>query len=145
MQSRKRKKKHLLRIKVGLRKGARIPTKYTDEFIAFWAKYPKRWIRSSDSYVKDGKSLAFQQWNRRSKADKQYIMVILRQVPSNTSTPDAFRWLRDKKYEDYEIPQKRSRLVPEGRTRPIPTKDPEMVKADKVREEIDKLAKGMKP
>ncbi|KKK76776.1 hypothetical protein LCGC14_2860270 [marine sediment metagenome] len=78
---------------------------YSKEFLAFWWKYPPRWIKSSGRYSHVGKDLAWKQWRKLSVKTQQYIWSILpvyvKSIPP-TIIPDAWRWLRDKKWLDYE-------------------------------------------
>lgn len=77
---------------------------YSQEFLLFWKEYPIRWVKTSDTKVKVGKHLAWEQWQ---KIDIETRKQILKIVPvfaakiDSPSVPDAWRWLRDKKYLDY--------------------------------------------
>lgn len=77
---------------------------YTEEFLDFWNKYPYRWIKESGKKVKVGKQLAWERWQKiDTETRKQILEIVLvfaRQIDSQ-SVPDAWRWLRDKKYLDY--------------------------------------------
>lgn len=80
-------------------------TKYDDNFLAFWSLYPERWIKDSDRRVKLGKAKAWEGWRFMRKADQQHAMAVLplfKMTNDARYIPDAWRWLRDKKYEDYE-------------------------------------------
>ncbi len=109
-------------------------TKYTAEFEAFWEQYPKRWVTSSGRWVKIGKFEAFQVWNRLSKADHQDIMAVIKRVRAGKFTLDAHRWLKKRRWEDFE----------DTPVRPPPVKqDPELAASDNKQREIAKLTQGL--
>lgn len=79
--------------------------KYTEDFETFWEKYPTRWVPESDKHVKIGKDLAWQQWRKIGEDAHRYILGIISQMKSGKAVPDPWRWLRDKKWKDYEPPK----------------------------------------
>ena len=79
---------------------------YTKEFLDFWGQYPKRLCWRTDRHVKIGKSKACEQLSKLNTETQQFIMQILPvfvKSISSTIIPDPWRWLRDKKYDDYEL------------------------------------------
>lgn len=81
-------------------------TEYDDNFEAFWSLYPKRWHKDSDKHVKIGKAKAWERWRFMRKKDQLHTMAILPVFTRECDAriyPDAWRWLRDKKYEDYDL------------------------------------------
>lgn len=115
---------------------------YTQEFLDFWQLFPRRWIRSSDRYVKIGKELAWIQWEKLSAYNKAWAMFAVRKERVSEIIPDAWRWLRDKKYKDYdlEMPQIKSTIAQVATSKERRAKDPELVVKDKIQEQIQKLA-----
>ncbi len=79
--------------------------KYGANFLIFWKKYPTRWIPESDKHVKIGKDLAWQQWRKIDDETHQHILTIISQMKSGKAVPDPWRWLRDKKFNDYDPPE----------------------------------------
>ena len=78
-------------------------TEYSPEFLEFWKKYPKRWIASSGKYVKIHKKKAWKVWKGLSAEDKACALKHAHKKSSTSQyVPDAFRWLRDGVYEDWE-------------------------------------------
>lgn len=115
-------------------------TNYTPEFESFWNKYPKRWVESSGSWVKIGKYEAFQAWKRLAKSEREIIMMVLPKVKANKFTPDAHRWLKKRRWEDFEIKNSRKKMPIFRRES---QKDSELVQSDKVREQVNRLATSL--
>lgn len=86
---------------------------YTEEFQVFWAKYPKRWNRSSGKYYKVGKWEASQIWKRLSQKDKTDILLKVNSMQDGEFILDAHRWLKKRRFDDIEIPKPKpkSKLV----------------------------------
>lgn len=111
---------------------------YSKEFLVFWAAYPRRWIKSSDRYVKIGKEDAWTEWRRLSEAEQKWAMYSVKFERTTEFIPDAHRWLKHKRFKDYDY------VKPVVKRESIkPAKDSELVKSDLVREQVNKLAKGM--
>lgn len=108
--------------------------KYADEFLVFWNKYPERWIKSSDTKVKVGKDLAAEQWDKLSQSEQQYILRVVGRLRVGESVPDAWRWLRDRKWKDYELPK----------PKPVPLPK-EQAKASVRSKEIKNFVPGQSP
>lgn len=88
------------------KKGVKAVSKpYSEQFERFWRAYPKRWIKSSGRWVKVGKEEAWLVWQRLHKLEHEHIMVVIKQVPANSATLDAHRWLKHKRFKDYELPK----------------------------------------
>ncbi len=94
---------------------------FSEDFEKFWEEYPYRWIPSSDKRVKVGKQNAWILWRRLDSETRELILHILpvykRQIDTKI-VPDAFRWLRDKKWLDYDIPlpKKKLQMMPKTET-----------------------------
>ena len=74
--------------------------KYTPEFEAFWTCWKGRWNRENDSYAKVGKYEAFQVWGKLTP-DEQQKAIATAHRPSGQYVPDAVRWLKGKRFDDY--------------------------------------------
>lgn len=88
--------------------------RYSEDFEIFWKKYPTRWIPESDTHVKIGKQLAWERWEKLSEESHRHILDIISQFKSGKAVPDPWRWLRDRKFEDYAI------------SKPLPKPDPKI-------------------
>jgi hypothetical protein len=130
---------------------------YSTEFMEFWRIIPCRWICSSDRYVKIGKDKAWIVWKRMSDKDKRWAMFSSHKERVSEFMPDPWRWLRDKKYKDWDyeasnpIPLKPPTMRQDAKSSPRPMetiprfkKDVEMTTRDKAQEQIKKLAEKMK-
>jgi hypothetical protein len=78
--------------------------RYSDEFEAFWKAYPKRFIPESDRWVKVGKNDAWKKWVKLSGTEQQTVMAVLHNVKAGRYVLDAQRWLKGRRWEDYEAP-----------------------------------------
>lgn len=76
--------------------------KYSEPFLFFWKVFKGRWSEGKSGYVKVGKSLAWGQWKKLSLDDKRTAAAAASRV-SGKYTPDPWRWLRDRKFEDYNV------------------------------------------
>ncbi|KPL25575.1 MAG: hypothetical protein AMJ75_00225 [Phycisphaerae bacterium SM1_79] len=74
---------------------------FTEEFLEFWSAWPKRWTEAG-RWVKLNKFKAFQCWKRLTKHEQQWSTNTAKSLQSGKYVPDAFRWLRDKRFMDYE-------------------------------------------
>ena len=90
-------------------------TKYDPDFMIFWKMYPPRWYAPSGTWTKVKKCLAQVQWRKLNAETKAFVMsimpVYIKSIPA-TAIPDAFRWLRDKGFDDYIVPAPK-KAVPE--------------------------------
>ena len=103
-------------------------TNYSDEFMAFWSRYPGRYHEAGrpkadggyEHYWKENKRKAFQWWRKLTPYQKKWAMYSVQFMKRGKFVPDAFRWLRDGKYEDIDMPEDRptmpAHLVPEMKT-----------------------------
>jgi hypothetical protein len=92
-------------------------TDFTEEFEQFWALYPTRYIKSSNSYVKIGKALAFQYWRQLPKESQLLALEAVKHLKSGEYIKDCFRWLRDKNWLDYSpMPEKRARTPQDSKS-----------------------------
>ena len=88
---------------------------YTPEFMAFWHKYPGRYHDSGrpkagggyEHYWKIGKRKAMEQWVNLTDYQKKWAMFSVKFMKEGQYVPDAFRWLKDGKYEDIDMPEER--------------------------------------
>lgn len=89
--------------------------RYSEDFENFWNEYPTRWIPESDKHVKIGKHLAWEQWRKLGDDTCRHILSIISQMKSGKGVPDPWRWLRDKKFEDYiaESPKSDAKAIAE--------------------------------
>jgi len=78
--------------------------RYTDEFMDFWKLYPGRYRESHNDYPKKNKYLAMKEWSKLSQADRGQAMFAVKKLSRGRYVKDAFRWLRDKAFDDYEPP-----------------------------------------
>ncbi len=104
----------LSKVKVSQSKIKLSKDNYSALFKDFWKDYPTRWIQESNKNVKVGKSDAWEQWQKLSPEQHIFILKILpvykRQIDSKI-VPDAWRWLRNGRYNDYEIPAPTTTIV----------------------------------
>lgn len=75
--------------------------KYTPEFESFWKKFKGRWSADKDCYVKVGKHDAFLEWQKLSVEDQRKAWKVAGKV-SGKYTPDACRWLKNRRFDDFE-------------------------------------------
>jgi hypothetical protein len=86
---------------------------YTEEFLEFWRLYPPRFHESwrpragggAEHYWKDNKRRAMEQWHKLTVHQKKWAMYSVKFMTKGKYVPDAFRWLRDGKYEDIDMPK----------------------------------------
>lgn len=78
-------------------------TEWSEKYLLFWTLYPARWIKSSDQHVKLGRELAWREWQRLSEADQDWAMFSVRKLRPGEFIPDPWRWLRDKKFKDFDM------------------------------------------
>lgn len=74
---------------------------YTDEFEKFWKRWKGRWNPEKSKYIKVGKHNAFLVWEKLTIDDQRQAWWAADKV-SGKYVPDAERWLRDRKFDDYE-------------------------------------------
>ena len=88
---------------------------YTPEFMAFWRVYPGRYHEAGrpradggyEHYWKENKRKAMQWWKKLTVYQKKWAMYSVKFMKRGPFVPDAFRWLRDGKYEDIDMPEER--------------------------------------
>jgi hypothetical protein len=86
---------------------------YTKEFKAFWQIYPPRYHEAGrpkvgggyEHYWKIGKRLAMKQWKALTAYQKRWAMYSVQFMRKGKYVPDAHRWLRDGKFEDWDMPE----------------------------------------
>ena len=88
---------------------------YTEEFMAFWSKFPGRYHEAwrpkagggTEHYWKIGKRKAMEEWAKLTDYQKRWAMYALKFMRKGKYVPDPHRWLRDGKYEDVDMPDER--------------------------------------
>lgn len=75
--------------------------KYTQEFDLFWKKFKGRWIPEDNRHEKGGKLLAFEEWKKLSLDDQRKAWKVAGR-PKGKSVPDGVRWLRNRRFDDFE-------------------------------------------
>ena len=79
---------------------------YPDKFNQFWKLWPGRWRQDSDKIYKVGRDLAFQRWKRLSQETRNFLLELMKsgrvKDAGTQFLPDCWRWLRDKKWADFE-------------------------------------------
>lgn len=78
---------------------------YSEEFETFWKQYPKRWVVSSGKWVKVGKWEAREEWDKLSREEQTKALAVVKKVPAGRATQDAHRWLKHRRFDDYELPK----------------------------------------
>lgn len=94
---------------------------YTEEFELFWSKYPPRFHETwrpragggAEHYWKSGKRLAMAIWRKLSDSEKAHAMYSVKFMRKGKYVPDAFRWLRDGRYEDMDMPEEKATMPEE--------------------------------
>lgn len=76
--------------------------RYSDEFETFWSKFKGRWSADQGSYVKVGKYLAWEEWQKLTIEEKNKAIAAADRV-SGQYTPDACRWLKRKMFDDFSV------------------------------------------
>lgn len=118
--------------------------RYTDEFLQFWAKYPGRYCERTNSYPKKNKYLASKEWSKLSKNDRKQALYSASKLNKGRYVKDAFRWLRDKMFDDYNMPKGWTPALPKEMTANILKIDRPDTRStsDKVNEQYKKLAES---
>ena len=87
---------------------------YSEQFLQFWHDYPTRWIKSSNRYVKIGKELAWLQWRKLTVAERVLASQAVKCEVTSQIIPDPWRWLRDKKFRDFEVVDEKQKVLEEA-------------------------------
>jgi len=90
---------------------------YSEQFLQFWHDYPTRWIKSSNRYVKIGKELAWLQWRKLTVAERVLASQAVKCEVTSQIIPDPWRWLRDKKFRDFEVVDEKREVFKEAEKR----------------------------
>lgn len=80
-------------------------TRYTDDFLEFWQKYPKRWHKDSDRYYKVGKWEAMLEWRKLDDEDRKIALIAVKSLRTGEFVKDAHRWLSKRRFDDIELPK----------------------------------------
>ena len=94
---------------------------YTPEFMRFWKLYPGRYHEAGrpradagyEHYWKENKRKAMQWWKKLTAYQKKWAMYSVKFMKKGPFVPDAFRWLRDGKYEDIDMPTEYEKMPAE--------------------------------
>lgn len=105
-------------------------TKFSKEFEDFWYYYPTRYIRTSGLYVKLNKQKAWLVWKGMNDNDRKLARQAISRLPKTAEwIPDAFRWLRDSRWLDYQMPRKQPTMASDAKSTVNPaTSTPKTVK-----------------
>ena len=76
--------------------------RYDDQFEDFWKKFKGRWNPDKGTYTKVGKYEAWQEWQHLDDDEKQHAIAVAGRV-SGKYVPDACRWLKKKRFDDYTV------------------------------------------
>ena len=121
------------------------PTEYTDEFMAFWKKFPARWSRTfqGGSYIKRKKRPAFDKWQTLSPAIRAECLYKVKYIKSSEgdSARDCVTWLNQYGWEDIEmeVPAPAiSKEMADKVLKDVPQGD-KRSKSDKVNEQLNDL------
>jgi len=87
--------------KVKLNKVKRREVNYTFEFGNFWKLFKGRWNPDKGRYDKGGKLEAFEEWEMLTE-DQQAKAVRAAPLTGSKITKDACRWLKKRRWEDFE-------------------------------------------
>ncbi len=77
--------------------------RYDEQFEVFWSVFKGRWNPDRGIYVKVYKYEAWQEWQKLTEKDKTRATASANKV-GGKFTPDAFRWLKKKMFDDYKLP-----------------------------------------
>lgn len=73
---------------------------YSPEFLEFWKKFKGRWSEDKGRYIKVGKYDAWVEWQELTEAEQKMALKVAHRTGDKT-TPDACRWLKHRRFEDY--------------------------------------------
>jgi len=90
---------------------------YSEQFLQFWHDYPARWIKSSNRYVKIGKEVAWVAWQKLTVAERDLASQAVKCEKTSQFIPDPWRWLRDKKFRDFEAVDEKQEVLKETEKR----------------------------
>lgn len=98
-------------------------SKYTALFETFWKNFKGRWNRDADRHDKGSKHQAFQEWGKLSQDEQQKAF---KAAPHSGGefTQDGCRWLKYKRWEDFEPKPKPAKPEPIIAERPKPKLKP---------------------
>lgn len=85
---------------------AETEAEYTKEFESFWKKFKGRWNPDKGKYIKVGKHEAFEEW-RKLSLDEQRAAWRAAGKTGDKFTPDACRWLKNRRFDDYQNEEKK--------------------------------------
>lgn len=74
---------------------------YTPQFEQFWKAWQGRWDRVNDRRVKVGKFQAAVIWKSMSPQEREQAVKVASRARGQF-VPDAWKWLANKRFDDYE-------------------------------------------
>ena len=77
--------------------------KYTDDFENFWRDFKGRWNPDNGKHEKGGKLEASLEWKNLS-SEHQKLATQMASQTGEQKTKDACRWLKYRRWEDFELP-----------------------------------------
>ncbi len=75
--------------------------RYNEQFEQFWKTFKGRWDSDRGIYIKVYKYEAWLEWQKLTEKDKARAIAGAGKV-GGKFTPDAFRWLKKKMFDDYK-------------------------------------------
>ena len=76
--------------------------RYDEPFEKFWKAFKGRWDTDKGVYIKVYKYEAWLEWQKLTDSDKARAASSANKV-GGKYTPDAFRWLKKKMFDDYRF------------------------------------------
>jgi len=91
---------------------------YTDEFLRFWKLYPKQYHPGTNTWIRPAKAEAFEQWEHLDDEDKSHAMysVMFYRRLKGQYIWHARRWLRNRGFDDWDMPEEKGEHLPESMT-----------------------------
>lgn len=74
---------------------------YSVEYNKFWAVFPKRYIKRSNSWVKRGKYDGWEVWQNMTEEEQGLALALVVNEKAAEATQDVHRWLKGRRWEDY--------------------------------------------
>jgi hypothetical protein len=70
----------------------------------FWNRFKGRWSKEKGKYIKGKKREGFEVFEQLSESDQQYAVGVADRA-GGEYCPDAPRWLKEKRFEDFPLPK----------------------------------------
>ncbi len=99
------------------RKQAVTQLDYTPEFEQFWKSYPRR-QNSQGAWIREGKYEAMIIWNQMGAEDRKHALyaVVIYEKGRPKLPKDACRWLKYRRYDDFDMPEEPGHHLPASMT-----------------------------